>query len=34
MQPMQRVEPDDERVAPLWLPEDVEYRFVPPPLDR
>ncbi len=27
------VDPNDERVAPLWVPADFEYRFVPPPLD-
>lgn len=30
--PSRMVDPNDERVAPLWVPTDVEYRFVPPPL--
>lgn len=30
--PMRMVDPSDERVAPLWVPTDPEYRFVPPPL--
>jgi hypothetical protein len=30
--PTRMVDPDDERVAPLWVPSDFEYRFVPPPL--
>ncbi len=30
--PLRVVEPDDDRVGPLWVPSDDEYRFVPPPL--
>jgi hypothetical protein len=30
--PLRVVDPDDERVGPLWVPSDDEYRFVPPPL--
>jgi hypothetical protein len=30
--PERMVAPDEDRVSPLWVPGDFEYRFVPPPL--
>jgi len=31
--PTRMVEPDEDRVSPLWVPGDYEYRFVPPSLE-